>query len=234
MSQKIIAVGIFSTLVVCCSLASGQTTVFNYKDRGQYSDFGVHDKNNSNYLAGYIGNEYRNFFVFDLTGVIQPIASATLNLSLPGVPRPGYDSPDPSGNFELHDVVTSISSLTAGTGGVAAFNDLASGVVFGDRSITNADAGTVVDIPLNASAIAAMNSNHGLFAMGGSVTTLTTPPAYPAEAVFAFTGATGFSDTSQLRLTFVPEPTGAALTANFAMIFGMWRSRKRPMLQRCT
>jgi hypothetical protein len=229
MSQRKILVAVVFTIVICCSPASGQTTIIDYASRGQFSDVGIHVNTNSNYLVGFSGpNAYRNFFVFDLASVAQPIAAATLELSVPGPPRPGYDSADPSENFELYDVVTPVSTLTAtGALGTAPYNDLGSGVEYGSRSITNADTGTIVTIPLNASAIAAMNSNHGLFAIGGSLTTLTSPPAYPTEAVFAFTGVAGFSDTSRLRLTFVPEPSSVAMLAVAAAISGMRQLRKR-------
>jgi hypothetical protein len=206
------------------STASAQTVIISYSNRGNYDGmFGDYFPGSTNYIVGYDVPEYRNFFVFDLSGVVQPIASATLDLYLPNTSGKGYFSSHPSENFQLHDVVTSISNLTAGTGGLAAFNDLGSGVVYGNRSISDADEGTVVEILLNTSAVASMNANHGLFAMGGSLTTLDHPPTF-IEVAFAFTG--NDSDVSELRLTFVPEASTATLIAFAAMIFGM-RSRKR-------
>ena len=99
----------------------------------------------------------------------QPIASAKLALS---VPATGYISADPSENYELHDVTTSLGNLLNGTGGVAAHTDLGTGVVYGSRMMTAADSGNVVEIELNSSAIAALNAAIGLFGIGGSITTL--------------------------------------------------------------
>ena len=167
--------------------------------------------------------EHRNFFVFDLAGVTQPISSATLNLYVPSATENGYVSADPSENYELHDVVTSLSALIAGTGGKPAYNDLGGGVVYGSRTMTAADMGTTVEINLNAAAIAALNASHGLLAIGGSITSLDS--LSNTEYTFGNTGLV--TDISQLRLTLVPEPTSAALVAFAAMIFGMQRSRKR-------
>jgi len=198
------------------SLVSAQTMVIPFTDRGFYTEFGAAYPGNPNYAVGdsrYPGcdgncvGDARNFFVFDLSGVTLPIASANLELTMPGPSPSGYNSPDPSENFELHDVVTSIATLMARTGGVTAAADLGSGVVYGSRTMTEADNGTVVEITLNSSAIAAMNSTHGLFGIGGSVTTLDDLPNF--EYLFGVSGHT--FDLSQLRLKLVPEPSSLVL-----------------------
>jgi hypothetical protein len=102
---------------------------------------GNHQPETHNYFVGDrfgVGRDFRNFFVFDLAGVTQPIASAKLALFVPILPEPGYESPDPSENYELHDVVTPFATLLDGTGGVAAHADLGSGVVYGSRTMTAA------------------------------------------------------------------------------------------------
>src|SRR5678815_3085490 len=154
-----IPIAIF-TFLINCPLVTAQTVVIAHTDRGQYSDTGFHNPGNPNYVVG--GNSfpivYHNFFVFDLSGVTQPIASATLALFVPSsLSGPGYQSPDPSENYELHDVTTSIATLLAGTGGVAAYTDLGGGIVYGSRTMTAADMGTLVEITLNPAAIAALD-----------------------------------------------------------------------------
>jgi hypothetical protein len=190
-------------LLLVCQVACTQTLNISTIDRGWYDATGFHDPNNLDYVVGDIRascpsctDDNRNFFVFDLSGVSQPIASAKLALQASNV-----FTADPSETYELHDVTTLITSLRNRTGGVAAWTDLGSGVVFGSRSMTEADIFTVVEIPLNLSAIAAMNSTHGLFAMGGSITTLDSL----SNSEFAF-GRTS-SSTTELRLTLVPEPS---------------------------
>jgi PEP-CTERM motif len=104
-------------------------------------------------------------------------------------------------------VVTPIASLIDGTGGAAAHADLGSGVVYGSRTMTAADNGSVVEIALNPSAVAALNSSNGLFGIGGSITTL--DALMNNEHTFAYTEAD--TNVAQLRLTLVPEPSTLAL-----------------------
>jgi hypothetical protein len=193
-------------ILVLSGVTSAETVVIATTNRGTYNERGE-QTDNSNFYVGdgrgngcdYCGGDYRNFFVFDLAGVVQPIASAKLALSMPLL---GFRSDGTSENYELHDVVTPISDLVNGTSGVAAHADLGNGVVYGSDSITDRCYCDYIDeIQLNASAIAAMNTSHGLFAMGGSITTLNDV----VDSEFAF-GSSPFS-TAVLRLTLVPEPS---------------------------
>jgi PEP-CTERM motif len=193
-----------------CPSALAQTVVINYTDRGWYAPTGFHDPSNLNYGVGDVRGpscgvtcyaDIRNFFVFDLAGVTQPISSAKLELSVP-IGR-GYVSPDPSENYELHDVITPIATLVDGTGGVAAHADLGSGVVYGSRMMTAGDNNTVVGITLNSSAIAVLDAATGLIGIGGSLTTLDDLPN--DEYTFAYPTTT--DSIAQLRLTLVPEPS---------------------------
>ena len=204
------------TGVLNCSLISAQSVVIPYTDRGWYTDTGFHEVGNDNYFVGDergpgcfpCSSDIRNFFVFNLAGVTQPISSAKLALVVPGpLPVAGYNSPDTSENFELRDVVTSITALMNGTGGIAAHADLGDGVVYGSRTMTAADMGQVVEITLNSSAIAALDAATGLVGIGGSLTTLDDL----ANDEFTF-AASGFNNyPTELRLTLVPEPSTAFL-----------------------
>ena len=108
----------------------------------------------------------------------QLITSAQLELAVPGpggggvFSGAGFFIGDPSENYELHDVVTPIATLLNRTDRIGTHADLGNGVDYGSRTMTAADQGTVVTIELNSSAIAALNAATGLFAMGGSLTTL--------------------------------------------------------------
>jgi hypothetical protein len=207
------------TFVLDCSLVSAQTVVIPHTDHGWYSEAGLNDPTNLNYFVGDLSGscthcpaDHRNFFVFDLASVNQPIASAKLALFVPSEPPPGpgYSSPDPSETYELHDIVTSIAALLDGTGGVAAHTDLGSGVVYGSRTMTAADMGSVVEITLNSAAIAALDAATGLIGIGGSLTTLDGL----ANDEFTFGGTSVFgleTETTELRITLVPEPSTAFL-----------------------
>jgi len=213
MRRTMASVSILITLLIVVLASSWASALnVNYTDRGWYTPAGFHNPNNLSYIAGDIRgagcitcvNDSRNFFVFDLAGVTQQITSAKLAVSVPSQPGPGYVSSDPSENYELHDVVTPISTLRAGTGGVPAHADLGSGVVYGSRTMTAADMGSVVEITLNSSAITAMNANHGLFGIGGSITTLDSL----ANDEYTFGWSSSGFETTQLRLTLVSETAG--------------------------
>lgn len=201
-------------VLVECSLVSAQTVVINFSDRGSYTETGFHNSTNPNYVVGdsrgFSGacGDCRNFFVFDLSSVTQTIASAKLALFVPSsLSGPGYVSADLSENYELHDVSTSIATLLAGTGGTAAHADLGSGVVYGSKTMTAADMGSVVEITLNSAAIAALDAATGLIGIGGSLTTL---DGF-ANNEYTFGTSGSITDVSELRLTLVPEPSALSL-----------------------
>jgi len=224
-TECVILITIF-TFVFNCPLARAQTVVIPHTDRGQYSDTGLHNPSNPNYVVGDTSfSVNRNFFVFDLSGVTQPIASAKLALFVPSsLAGPGYNSPDPSENYELRDITTSLATLVAGTGGVAAYSDLGSGVVYGNRTMTATDMGTLVEITLNPAAIAALDSATGLIGIGGLLTTLDGVTNF--EFTFGSSGSIG--DITELRLTLVPEPSTFSLIGIGAISFlGNRRNRRR-------
>lgn len=218
--------------------APAQTVLLSATNRGYYDNTGGRSPQSatSNYSAGdarglppcgQCTNDIRNFFVFDLSGVTQPILSAQLELFMPGPPTPGWINSTSSGSegYELHDVVTPIANLLDGTGGVANHADLGSGVVYGSRTMTPDDMGTVVIIPLNAASIAALDAATGLFGFGGSVTTLDGTAS--TELVFTNTGSQLPIETTQLRLTVVPEPATLILSLAGIFFLPMRGNRKR-------
>jgi hypothetical protein len=206
-----------SWALLSSSASKAGTVILNATDSGQYSfdplsGEASHDPSNENYLAGHGGSivESRNFFVFDLSGVIGPITGAELRLFNPSI---GYDSPFPTETYAVSGVSTPIPVLEAGgfgSGLVPIFNDLGSGTNYGSRVMSAADSGTVVSISLNSAALDDLNRANGLFAVGGAVTTL--HPSSPIEWVFGFSGSP--TDTRQLVLTatgFIPEPSSGLL-----------------------
>jgi len=225
---RIVSLSVLLNLaLVLCTSGFAQTVLINYTDRGWYDPTGFHNPSNLNYIVGDFRashgyDDARNFFVFDLAGITQPIASAKLALFVPGPSIPGYDSGDPSENYELHDVTTPIASLVAGTGGVATHTDLGSGVVYGSRTMTAADLGNIVEVELNSSAITALNSSHGLIAIGGSLTTLDDV----LNDEYAFAGTSNGPETTQLRLSLVPEPSTFLLLAIGAISLVGSRARR--------
>jgi hypothetical protein len=190
--------------LLASSITVAQTTV-NDTDHGWYNSAGQHFPNNVNYLVGDTlsnGRDVRNFFVFDMSGVTRTVTSATLALTLPSIT--GYNSADASETYELHDFAGSIPTLVNGTGGVAAYAELGSGVSYGTRTIAPADSGTVVEITLNSSAVAALDAATGLIALGGSLTTLDAT----ANNEYIFGNTHLVPTVTQLRLTLGHVPAG--------------------------
>jgi hypothetical protein len=107
---------------------------------GFYNQAATYNSNNNHAIGYYTGQppgELRNFFVFNLTGFSGKITSAKLRAYNSGNPI-GYSSPHGSETFTIFDVSTPVPSLTALTGGVAAFTDLGSGTALGSVTVTAA------------------------------------------------------------------------------------------------
>ncbi len=156
--------------------ANGQ--VYPAFDTGWYDDTGFHQATNYNHLAGWCAEscdpatEYRNFFVFDLSSVVDPVMGAALH-----VRRFGTELDVDGETYTLFDALTPIPALVAGGSGLTGvFADLGTGDGFGERNVGNvADigGGLAVTVPLNSSGVSAINAAAGgNFALGGAVTTL--------------------------------------------------------------
>jgi hypothetical protein len=207
--------------------------VVSWSDSGWYNSTGFHVDINNNYIVGFQGEyaqgvtpiTYNDFFVFDLSNVTGPITSAVLSLHNPGCPPCGYQSMSPTETYTLFDVSTPISTLEANHTGVGSplapeiFNDLGSGTIFGSRTVSAADNGTLVHIALNSDAVAAIDAHlGGMIAVGGSLTSLF--DSLPPEDMFA-SGGNNPGDTRLLTLnpTPVPEPSAAILFS--AVLLGL-------------
>ena len=184
-------------------------TVFP-EDFGWYSQTGYHFNENTNYMVGdcrgsggrchqatnpnltvNLGDELRNFFVFDSSAISSNINSATLRIQMPevnladGSTLSGFTSGDPFESYQLYgynEDPYSIDDLIAGdrngtSKGQGIFDRLGSGTTYTDQpfQLTNNDNGTFVNIPLNTEALDAINSG-GRFAFGGAFTELDSDP----------------------------------------------------------
>jgi len=167
-----LAAGAVSTFVWQAAFA--QSTILDAIDRGVYSNFGV--KNVVQPLAYQVGDpinplveENRPYFIFDLSAVTHEIAAAELRLKNPSG---GYSSSDATETIDFFDVSADLSDLSSGFGGVAAFDDLGAGTLYGEYVASSADDGTVVVVSLNTAAVTALNSSFDYFAFGGAIVTL--------------------------------------------------------------
>jgi len=201
---KMLAV-LLAAVAIGLGASPAKAAFVNATDRGWYDDTGFHDPSNLNYIAGFDrGTQYRDFFVFDLSGISNPIISASLRL---WNPSNGTTGP---GTFQVSDVSTPIPSLTAGgSGQTATFNDLGTGTSFGSVAVSTADNGTFVTVNLNASALAFLNANLGnTIAFGGQFIT-------SGNQTFAFTNSNILADTQLIyeapAPNVVPAPAGIVL-----------------------
>lgn len=185
-----IAVVLLALIVPATSSVTAQDLVLEAVDSGNYDWEGDHSSSNTYYPAGDTAasgyNELRNFFIFDLSAVTGPVLGATLELYNPSNPPDagnGYNSPDSFETYSLWEVVTDVSTLTAGGSGLTGiFDDLGGGTAFGTIDMTEADNGTIVSISLNHNAEnAIVAAAGGLWAVGGAVMTL---DGTPLQVVF--------------------------------------------------
>jgi hypothetical protein len=109
----------------------------------------------------------RNWFTFNLPTppLGQGVVSAMLHTSAFTV----------SGSltvtlYDFTGTVSDLASVTAaGPSGVARFNDLGTGTIYGSRSFVSTDSDQSVTYALNTSALTALNANLGsAFAIGGA------------------------------------------------------------------
>ncbi|MFN2427224.1 MAG: hypothetical protein ABR587_12340 [Candidatus Binatia bacterium] len=152
---------------------------------GFYDQEGVHTA--KGYAAGWYASsdtELRNYFVFDLSPIEGSVDSAILRLASGS---PALSSDAGTETYTLFDIGTDVDVLKNGTGGVAAFNDLAAGTVYGALVALNSLPG-IVEIPLNHAGATFLWGSAGRVALGGAVTTLSKGAAF--EYFFNSTGST--------------------------------------------
>jgi len=162
------------------------STPLQIADQGWYFQNGAHNPSNQNYIVGqcmvscFSRGEYRNWFVFDIANLTSPVTFLSLRLF-------SFDVTLTSGNYYLNDVTTPLGSLTGGTGGVAAFNDLGTGTNYGFRFYQSAtDSNQFFDIALNGAAIAGLNTaitgGASQWGIGGAFAagSVPVPPVPPA------------------------------------------------------
>lgn len=199
--RLLIAVALIgSTLAIATPIAKADLTL-GATNRGwiRDSDFVA---NGSGPLMNYIvgttaGFDFRDWFVFDLTAVLTPIASAELLLH-----NPGIVSDDLFEIYQLTSTTSMPATLIAAGGGAGVFGSLGTGTVFSTITILDPDDdGVTLSLALNAAGLAFLNANlGGLVAFSGRLTTL---DASPDELVFG--GTDGAASSTDLHLTPIPS-----------------------------
>jgi hypothetical protein len=199
------AMSMVSVMIVLATGASAKVILLDAYDSGWYRSDGVLQASDSlNYVAGRNGHTYRDFFVFDLTQVVDPIVGADLHLY-----NPGYLSEDPYETYQVMDVETDPTQVMSGLGNpFAIYDDLGSGDVYGSRNVSKSDEGGIVNVSFAGSGLASLLADlnaarGGFFAIGGQVSSISGEGA--SERIFAYSGDPEF--TKQLALTTKGEST---------------------------
>jgi len=207
--------------LVDATAARGATITITNSDSGWYDVTGFHDPSVVNYIAGqFFGDQWRNFFVFDLSAVGgQTITGAQLQLFTHEISS--------SGTYTTYDVTTPVPALTAGGSGMlGTYSDLGSGLSFGSIGLSPGERYSLILIPLNATAITAIQANAGgLFAIGGDYL----GDGGDEDYVFAFSDLDPGNTQNQLILQTAATVPDGGLTISFLggtlMAFGMLRRK---------
>jgi opacity protein-like surface antigen len=155
-----------------CLCSVDATTSGWYRDNGKHgtiyqpNHFAGH-WNQELYNLGTRSFEYRNYFNFDLTGLVSDVTEASLTLYNSGAGA-GYDL-----TFRIFEVLTPFSSINQtysdnSPTGTAIFVDLGTGPVLGEATVSGAG---VVQIQLNSAGVARVNAARGTsnLVLGGAV-----------------------------------------------------------------
>ncbi len=196
-------------------------------DRGFYSEGGNHTPTSVFYTTGRVTSaadgapsrilELRSFFVFDIPDLMDgTVTAATLVLRL------GSGASDTvTETVSLFDVSTDTATLTGGTGGIPAFQDLGTGLLLGSADIQPAGFSfDLVSIGLNPTGLGLIGSGQRLV-LGGAITSLS-----GVDQEFLFGGTGGATGLARLDLT-VAVPAPVALSLFLPALAGLVLLRRR-------
>jgi len=198
------------------------------------------------YATGALGSplapmDRRNYFVFDLAGVTDPIVGATLTLwtgTLESV-----DASEGYGLFDITDPPGALGLATALAGGTSTtefdsigdplvtaastlYSKIADGPLFlGGMVLTSAEDDSFVEITLTPSGIGYINTFLGGKLMLGGKVPSAVPPDSPQQP-FGLTGPDiggGDPKTPTLTITTVPETCSAVVLGSLCLLGALVR-----------
>ena len=192
-------------------LAHADSVTLNASNSGYYNFVGFSNGSVGN--IAQLGNSYRSWLGFDLSGIDGTITSATLQIA--------SDPRNASGQtINWWDVSTPYSQLgtVGGAAGISIFNDLGGGSALAQGIHT---AGGLNSFTLNSSALVALNAADSFWAIGGA----------NSQPNLAFAYQNGIASKQTIRLvldvqrTNVPDG-GSTILAFGVGILGLLGSRR--------
>ena len=195
------------------------------------SPSGAKNYGDAYFAASRGGSTYRNWFAFDLSGVTQPVVSATLRLENPNVGSSDIlGSQGPDNTYLLWTVESDFAAVSTSSNSVDVFNDLGDGRTYGAIDVSETFSnGRLLSINLNSRALTAINSiiaspTENYFMLGGRLVDETVN-----SKIFRKTWETSYGPfTTELELVAVPEPaTNAAIGVAALIGFVGYRRLKK-------
>ncbi len=165
--------------------------------------------------------EFRNYFIVDVPGFMGQLVGARLLLE--ASPN-AYVSPDPSETLTLFSLPP-----------VFGFNAIGSGTVYGSRTVSATDSGSVIALTLNEAALAAI-APETTFQIGGALTSLNS-----TAGQFLFRFSEGNSALLEIVTATptdppaIPEPSTLLLVAGgmvACLLRGRQTTKRRVLSQR--
>lgn len=219
---------LFAALLMDCfaPVLEGATyyiPVASQLDRGWYNAVGEAAPTNAafgvggNYTVGMTGSEVRNFFIFQIPQIAEPIIGAELVLYVTAPEDGGYVSPDGSETLVLYSLdyfsVDVLRRRDTNEANVAVYEDLGDGTPYSSPAdFTPTNQNSEVAIPLNDAFLNAVTNRLGAsIALGGRLTSIRGYPEV-AEFLFAYSHHVPFERTYLLLHT--PVVARLEVTAN--------------------
>lgn len=228
----------WKTVALCAAIAmmpvqaKALDVIINSFDNGWYMNTGFHQVNTPNTLTGFGGDlvqnrTFRSWYGFNIA-IIGPISAASITFY---GNNGKFQTNTGSETVGLFDYTGDVGSLTLGMGGVAAYDDLGTGVQLGEHTIV---APNDTDMPqftvaLSDDFVAQYNtirtSADPRIAIGAALTTI---EEESAESFWAFsTRLPAAFLTVTLAGTDVPEPAAITLLGAGLAALGITARRRR-------